>query len=84
MVSDDEDEVEYPKQGHTPRGHVPLFKPFSCNSKLSTTAREENVNELVSQGTQLPTQPPANVILTDIEEENVSSESPQEYLMIQH
>ena len=84
-MSDDEDEVEDPKQGHTPRGHVPLFKTVSCGGNLSTTTeREENVHDLVSPGTQLLTKSPANVILTDIEEENMSSESPQEELLRCH
>ena len=78
MVSDDEDEVEYPKQGHTPRGHVPLFKTVSYSSNLSTTTtREENVHDLVSPGTQLLKKSPANVILTDIEEEIFPPESQQ-------
>ena len=75
LVSDDEDEDEYTKQGHTPRYHIPLSKPVSRNGNLTTTKdREENVHDIVSPGTHLLTQPPTNVIPTDIEEENMSPE----------
>ena len=70
------------KKGHTTIGHTPLFKPVSHNGNLPTTStREDNGHELASPGTQLPTQPPANVILTKIEEENLFSKSPQEELL---
>ena len=82
VVSDDEEKDEDPKQRHTPRGHIPLFKPVSRDGNLcTTTVREENVHDLASPGTQLSTQPPANVILTIIEEENLSSDSPQAELL---
>ena len=82
LVSDDEDKVGDPKQGHTPRVHVHFFKPVSCGGKLSTTTvREDNVHDLASPGTKLLTQTPANAILTDIEEEIFSSESQQSGLL---
>ena len=85
MVSDDEDEENIPKSRHTSRDPVPLFKPVFRDGNLrTTTTREENVHDLVSPGTQLPTQPPSNVILTDIEEENLSSASPQAELLWCH
>ena len=72
MVSDDEDDEEITKSRHTTKGHIALFKPFSCNGNLiTTTAREENVHDLTSPGTQLPTQPPVNAILTEIKEEKI-------------
>ena len=76
-VSDDEDEDEgNPKQVHNSKVPVPLFRPVSRKGNLQTTnAREENDHELVSPETQLPTQPPANVIINEIEEGNMSSES---------
>ena len=85
VVSDDEDDEEIPKSRHTPRFHVPLFTPVSRDGNLgTTTACEYNVHDLASPGTQLPTKPPANVILTDIEEDNQSSESPQAEMLQWH
>ena len=84
-VSDDKDKYEDPKQGHTPKGHAPLFKPVSRDGNLqTTTAREENVHDLALPGTQLLTQSTDNVILTDIEEENMSSKSPKSELLQCH
>ena len=77
-MSYDEDENEDPKQLHTPKGHAPLFKPVSRNGNLqNTTVMEDNVHDLASPITQLPTHLPANAILTNIEKENLSSESSQ-------
>ena len=74
VVSYDEDKYEYPKQGHTPICYVLLFKPVSHDGNSGTiTTREDNMYDLASPGTHLPTQPPTNVILTDIDEENMSS-----------
>ena len=62
-----------------------MFKPISCDGNLQTTnAREEHIHDLASTGTQLQNQAPANVILTDIEEENLSSDSPQAELLQWH
>ena len=84
-MSDNEDGDEEQKKGHTTIGHTPLFKPVSHNGNLPTTStREDNGHELASPGTQLPTQPPANVILTNIEEENISSKSLQDDLLQCH
>ena len=84
-VSDNKDKYEDIKQVHTTKGHAPLFKPVSRYGNLrTTTAREENVHDLASPGTQLPTQPPANVILTGIKKDNMSSESLQEELLRWH
>ena len=70
------------KKGHITRGNVTLFKIVSCDGNLCiTTAREEIVHDLASPGTQIMTQPPANVILTNIEEANLSSGSPQAELL---
>ena len=81
-MSNNEDEDEDPKQVHTPRGHIPLFKPVSrYDNVCTTTVREDNVHNLTSPGTQLPTQPPANVIITNIEEELFSSKSLQAELL---
>ena len=66
---------------YTPKFSAPFFKTVSRNDNLQTTnVREDNVHDLASPVNQLLTQPPANVILTDIEEESMSSESPQEDL----
>ena len=43
--------------------------------------RKENINDLASPGTQLLTQPPVNIILTDIEEDNMFTEPPQAELL---
>ena len=78
IVSDNKDKEEYPKQGHTPKGHAPLFKPVSLDGNLrTTTAREDNVHNLSSSGTHITTQPSANVILTNTEEKNMSSKEQQ-------
>ena len=82
-MSDNEDKDEDPKQGHTPKSHTPLFKPVSRNGNLQTTTiMEYTVHDLASPRTHIPTHPPANVILTYIEEENLSSESPKTELLI--
>ena len=83
IVSYDEDKDEVnPKKYYTPKGPTPLFKPVSFYGNLRTTnVREENVRDLASPGTKLPTQPPAYFVLANIEEDNLSSESPQEELM---
>ena len=81
-VSDDEGN---PKQVHTPKGTAPLFKPVSFDGNLRTiNPREENVHDLAPPGTQIPTQPPDNFILTNIEEDNMSSDSPQSELLRWH
>ena len=73
------------KKKHTPKGPAPFFKPISQNGNLWTTnAREENINNLASQRTQLPTQAHVNIIITDIEEENLYIESPQADLLQWH
>ena len=43
--------------------------------------RKEDINDLASPGTQLLTQPPVNIILTDIEEDNMFTEPPQAELL---
>ena len=68
-MSDDEDDDKDPKQSHAPRGHIPLFTPILRSGNLcTTTASKDTVHDLASPGTQLPTQPPDNVILTKIKE----------------
>ena len=70
---------------YTPKFHAPLLKPVSRDGNLkTTTAREENVHDLASTGNQLPTQSPANVILINIEEDNLYSESLQAELLRWH
>ena len=65
-----------PKSRHTSIGHLPLLKLFSHDGKLHTTIeREENVHGLAPLGTHTPTQPPSNIVLTDTNEENLSSSS---------
>ena len=84
-VSDDEDkdkDKDKPKQVYNSKGPASFFKSVSRNSNLQiTNVREDNVHDLASPGTQLPIQPLVNFILTYIEEEILSSESPQEELL---
>ena len=57
VESDYEDDDEYPKQRHNPRGHKPLLKPASRDGNLHNfTAREDNVHDLASPGTRILTQ----------------------------
>ena len=73
------------KKGTLPEVTYLFFKPVSIDSNLrTTTVREDNVHDLESPSTQLPNQPPANIIPTNIEEENMSSESPQAELLRWH
>ena len=83
MAYDKDKDEGNSKQVHTPKFLAPLFKPVSLDGNLqSTNVREDNVHDLASPGTQLPTQPPSNVIITDIEEDNMSSKSPQAELLL--
>ena len=73
------------KKIYTNEGTVTLYKAISCDGKLRTTnAREDNIHDLTSPGTRLLTQPPVNVIITDIDGEDLSTESPQTELLWCH
>ena len=70
---------------YTSKGPTHFFKPVSHDGTVqNTTVREDNVHKLASPGTHILMQSPSNVILTDIEEENLSSDSPQAYLIRWH
>ena len=78
MSEDEDDDEGNPKKLHTPKGPAPLFKPVSHNGTLLTiNMKEENFHNRASPGAQLLIQPPANVILTNIEKENLSADSPE-------
>ena len=73
------------KQKYITEGPKTFFKPISHDGNLQTTnAREENIHNLVSPGTHLLTQSPVNYILTNIEEEGMSSDSQQAELLRWH
>ena len=62
-----------------------FFKPISRDGNLQIiNLRQENNNDLTSPGTQLSMQTPINVILANVEEENLSSDSPHKELLRWH
>ena len=66
------------KQKHSSKDPPPLFKLVSRDDNLRTTnVREEDIHDISSPVTRLPTKLPVNAILTNIEEDNMSIKSPQ-------
>ena len=61
-----EKEEEYKQQQHASKGSAPLFTQISLDGNLCTTvAREENIHDLASPGTDLSKNSPKNIIPTN-------------------